>query len=408
MASARWRQVGDGSAMTLYAPATVIVLTAAALAFVSLPVWRMADGPPQPARADNGIDGLRGFLALGVFFHHAAIYRPYLETGVWWLPPSAFYTMCGQGGVALFFVITAYLFWARVVQGGGSDWRTFYIGRIFRIGPLYLVAFFFVLITVLHFGPGEPARDFTVQLGRWLMLGAGGMPDLNGYPETHLILAGVTWSLRYEWAFYLALPVLALTRRNPLLAPGAIFFLAFTATALQHDRNHHPQTCALLFSVGMLCAAAPALRLPRPWGGVAVIALAVAFLGAFPTAYAPVPILLAGAMFMLVAAGERVFGLLTARPVLRLGNISYGVYLLQGLVFGAGFALAPVRAYALSGTFQYWTVVFLDLLALIAIAVVAHALVERPGIVWGRRIARWTRLDHRRVEAPAARAGSPG
>jgi peptidoglycan/LPS O-acetylase OafA/YrhL len=280
--------------MNVYAPAPVILLTVAALAFVALPVWRMADAPAQPARTDNSIDGLRGYLALGVFFHHAVIYRTYLETGVWGLPPSSFFNMCGQGGVAIFFVITAYLFWTLVLRGR-PDWRTFYVGRIFRIGPLYLAAFFFVLIVVLLFGPGEPAMDFAVHLGRWLMLGAGGKPDLNGYPETHLILAGVTWSLRYEWAFYLALPALALTRGIPLLAPGAIFALAFAATALQHDRNHHPQTCALLFAVGMLCAVAPAVRLPRPWGGLAVIVLAVMFRGGVrPFARPPRPLVAGG------------------------------------------------------------------------------------------------------------------
>ena len=35
----------------------------------------------------HAIDGLRGFLALGVFFHHAVISYFYYATGRWELPP---------------------------------------------------------------------------------------------------------------------------------------------------------------------------------------------------------------------------------------------------------------------------------------------------------------------------------
>ena len=38
------------------------------------------------------IDGLRGYLALGVFIHHAAVWYFYLKKGVWEPPPSNFYT----------------------------------------------------------------------------------------------------------------------------------------------------------------------------------------------------------------------------------------------------------------------------------------------------------------------------
>ena len=59
------------------------------LALVATPVFRTADSPPIPT--DNRIetlDGLRGFLALSVFFHHAAVYQQYLRYHVWCLPPQ--------------------------------------------------------------------------------------------------------------------------------------------------------------------------------------------------------------------------------------------------------------------------------------------------------------------------------
>jgi peptidoglycan/LPS O-acetylase OafA/YrhL len=53
----------------------------------------------------------------------------------------------------------------------------------------------------------------------WLAFTVFQAPDLNGFNPTSLIVAGVTWSLPYEWFFYLCLPVLALLsgRRPPIL-----------------------------------------------------------------------------------------------------------------------------------------------------------------------------------------------
>jgi hypothetical protein len=37
---------------------------------------------------------------------------------------------------------------------------------------------------------------------QWLALGVIDMqPDVNGYQASH-VLAGVTWTISYEWAFY--------------------------------------------------------------------------------------------------------------------------------------------------------------------------------------------------------------
>ncbi|HEX2532066.1 MAG TPA: hypothetical protein VHK70_11475, partial [Burkholderiaceae bacterium] len=42
------------------------------------------------------IEGIRSFLALGVFFHHAVITYYSYVTGDWSLPPSRFYANIGQ------------------------------------------------------------------------------------------------------------------------------------------------------------------------------------------------------------------------------------------------------------------------------------------------------------------------
>ena len=49
------------------------------------------------------LDGLRGFLALAVFFHHGALYHTFIQDGLWRPPPDRFYALLGPFGVALFF-----------------------------------------------------------------------------------------------------------------------------------------------------------------------------------------------------------------------------------------------------------------------------------------------------------------
>jgi peptidoglycan/LPS O-acetylase OafA/YrhL len=136
--------------MDFYAVWPYVIITIFLVFITSTPLLRSADLPPTivPARVQT-IDGLRGFLALGVFFHHAAIYHQYLLTGDWALPPSRFYANLGQGGVSVFFMITGYLFWTQVLKAKGRlNLLKLYIGRTFRIVPLYLLLAFFVLLSV--------------------------------------------------------------------------------------------------------------------------------------------------------------------------------------------------------------------------------------------------------------------
>ena len=186
-------------------------------------VWPFGSADIAPGRRQriSVLDGLRGFLALGVFFHHAAIYHRYALDGVWALPPSAVFTLFGQVGVSMFFMITGYLFWSRmIVERGRPDWIGLYISRIFRIGPLYLVAVGMMLAAVFvltGFRLNEPAVRLGENLLRWGLLGLVRGGEFNGFASPGRLLADVTWTLRYEWWFYLSLVVTALATRNPKL-----------------------------------------------------------------------------------------------------------------------------------------------------------------------------------------------
>jgi peptidoglycan/LPS O-acetylase OafA/YrhL len=98
------------------------------------------------------------------------------------------------------------------------------------------------------------------------------------------------------------------------------------------------------------------------------------------------PILLLAVVFRCVSAGCSVFGLLTSRGATRLGNISYAVYLLQGLVLNAVFL--PARALAVTSPAAHWALAGGVVLGLAGFAGVVHVVIERPAVALGQRLAR--------------------
>ena len=388
--------IGGGRLIDTYSLWPFFACIGLLLFLAAQPPFSLADAPPDPGpKRLVPIDGLRGFLALAVVFHHAATYHSFLLNGSWDCP-SRFYEMLGEAGVSMFFMITGYLFWSRMIaQKGRPDWAQLYVGRVFRIGPLYMVAVITMLCIVLSqtgFRLNVRLHELAVQVCFWLGLGMLPRPDVNDFPGTTLILAGVTWSLRWEWAFYLLLPLTALVTRNPRLhLPATLAGLAGSVCWLAFDRVSQDQAYLCLFLAGMTCASLKSKGFPAVLPAMIASPLALSCLagtlGLFDTAYAAGPVLLLALAFYLIASGCTVFGLLLTRPALRLGNISYGIYLLQGLVFAIVLRPAPMRAMFLASPVRHWLLAFVCAAVLVGVAAVAHAAVERTGIDLGKRVA---------------------
>ncbi len=384
-----------------YSPIWALPIIGILFAVASTPLFRWADAQASHAPREVTVDGLRGFLAISVFLHHAAVYQRFAGSGVWEAPPSAFYAAAGPVGVAIFFAITAYLFWGRVLNGG-MDWLSFYIGRVFRIGPLYLVATVIVLAITLVV-TGSLKLLPTIQ---WLALGALGAPAMNDY-EPKRILAGVTWTLMWEWRFYVVLLPLAFFRRLHWLVGGLGLAGSLAFLALHPSATVTPAALGGFFSVGMLCASAKhsGLAIPLPRWALSMVAVGALLAALFlaPSSYSVAAVLLTGVAFLAVEAGGDIFGLLTRRASIRLGNLSYGIYLLHGLVLFAGFSLPWTGDFALRSPAHYWATMTVAGLAVAGLALVLHRPVELFGIAAGRRVAASARL----MAAPASKVAIP-
>jgi peptidoglycan/LPS O-acetylase OafA/YrhL len=348
----------------------------------------------------SNIDGLRGFLAFGVVFHHTAVYHQYLADGHWGFPPSRFYTVLGPASVAMFFMITSYLFWGRVIdKRGAPNWIELYTGRIFRIFPLYLFATGIMVALALaltKFTLHVPLREFLAQVLKWSLGGIVVGPDINGYAHTTLLLAGVTWTLGFEWKFYAALLPLSLAARQGgahlwFAIVGAIASLALLFTQAQQTDASISISCMSLFFLGMVCASLERRRLTAKLPGWCSFIVIVALLGFVMTSsdqvFSPWLIMALAIIFFLIVSGSDLLGLLSLRSAVILGEMSYSVYLLHGLVFAIVFAWKPVAAFSLSSPLRHWAVVVACLIVVMITASITCLKIERVGVRYGRQVA---------------------
>lgn len=141
------------------------------------------------------LDHLRLLAALLVFAFHVL----HLFYGHWQPQPQAAWlgiVVEGHTGVALFFVLSGFLFMHMALQSGSIEYAGFMRNRVLRIFPLFVV-FFFVAISVGRdeFRPADILYLFFSNLGQ--------------APTSQSFITGVAWTISVEFTFYLVFPFLA-------------------------------------------------------------------------------------------------------------------------------------------------------------------------------------------------------
>jgi len=383
-----------------------VAIAASSLVLRALPP-AVAPGTDGGGKRFAGIDGLRGLLAYGVFIHHGVITWNWLRTGQWVLPEERLFIHLGQSSVALFFMVTSFLFWTKILDARTPiDWFGFLLSRVYRLYPVYLLVWVSAVVIALASTGFVPVVD-GVGLARSIVDWASfKTPPVNGMENAGQIVAYATWSLKYELLFYAALPGLAglfvRWRRVATLAGS----LAGTLAVYLYFRGFSPAILAC-FAGGF--AAAHWVRRPAlaafgrsPPGAAVALAALAGTVGLFDTAYAPLPILGLSVLFIAVASGQDFRSALVARPVRWLGDVSYPVYLLHGVLLWLAVTgnAAPPAAVPGSGSLYAAALALIGAL-LVVVASLVHLTVERPGIALGRRhLSRLRAASARRTPRP--------
>lgn len=383
--------------MDIYSPFGFFFTVCLVLAVLGLPLFSAADQKwhVTSSRTET-LDGLRGYLALGVFIHHAVIYYKSLKFGVWDNPPSVLYTQLGPVGVSLFFMITGFLFWGKAISSDGRvEWMKLFIGRVFRITPVYYLAMLLMLVIIfvkVNFEILESIDTIFRQIFPLFLFGIFEPGKvINGYAGPKGITAAVTWTLRYEWIYYLIIlpfSVVFIRFGAHLIYSVLVLFLCLIAYGF-YDASSNSLLLAAFF-IGMVTASLQTRINSTAFdnkaaSGLIVINLYLIFFD--PLGMTDVlRVLLSGLIFFMVVNGCSIYGLLKKRVSQRLGEISYSIYLLQGIFLYSYVQIPEVREWAILNAYSFWLFVSVVAISLVFGAYLSYLFVEKPGIHIGKDI----------------------
>lgn len=375
-------------------PIFVIFIFIIALLTASILGWVLPNKTANVGRV-SAIDGLRGVLVLGVFTHHSSVWYFYRNEGNWVVPPSNLYTHLGQSSVAVFFMITSFLFTSKILNSEEKsiDWLYIYISRLLRLSPLYffsMIILFSIIFTITGAKLNESLITLLIHSLNWILFSAVGMPDLNGVNQSFIINSGVTWSLRFEWLFYFILPLLAfifkLVPRKRIYL-GVLFLFIILPFSLHNQLVSKMLVKIFMPFVGGIIAAI-AFRSKKfrnictdPWAGLFALSCFSIAVIVFPSAYKLPAILLVSIGFVIIACGNTLFGVLVWPSMRLIGDMGYSIYLLHGILLFIGFHF--VDAFGISMTFfstvfNHWTIVSAITVILIIFSYITFRFIELP------------------------------
>jgi peptidoglycan/LPS O-acetylase OafA/YrhL len=314
----------------------------------------------------------------------------------------------GYSGVTIFFVISGFLITTLLLREeasrGRADLIGFYIRRVFRLLPLYLLAL--LLFTVgVYLGLGQNPGDYAHRLLLFLTFG-----NEFASPGTF----GHSWSLSVEEKFYFLWPLIAFLlpvgRRFRLWVGVGLLVVACAVGAVFNssiiDGPGYFGVYAPIIAGCVLALLANGARtyprlesLATKTVGPLLVALAIAVILLTPEgvtdAFTGIAVALAFPYLLLrPSVGRRA---LSARWMVWAGRRAYAVYLFHPLVGSAVDAVLPQPNLALQ-------IVQLILMTVgtFALAELLHRLVEQPLIRVGRRIS-----DRRRRGEPRGSSSAP-
>lgn len=291
-------------------------------------------------RRFDSLDGLRAISVLGVVWHHTAG-KAFLGT------PLA---TIGSEGVTLFFAISGFLITTLLLRErdrrGSIDLRAFYVRRTLRIFPIYYVTLLaYVALVWFLERDSEAGQDFWRNLPYFATYTSNWFVDLKD--RTIFYFA---WSLAAEEQFYLVWPpllVLLATRGRGMAFIAAVAFALIAHQSVLSHSGDWQQALKWMsrFPLAIVLGAGAALLLHgriaydrfQPVLGHPAAAGVSAMLLVLALAWPGVPGWIKHLACMLlvvsVCVAERhvLHALLTWRPLVYIGAISYGIYLLHML-----------------------------------------------------------------------------
>lgn len=319
------------------------------------------------------LDGLRALSILLVFFVHIHVNRPEIR---------------GWIGVHIFFVLSGFLITTLLLRErehyGRISFRGFYVRRFFRIVPIYFLVLSAYVPAVLLMHDTVRWAEFKLALPYLITFMQEFRPAASG------MVFGQAWSLGYEEKFYLLWPLLMASlfpfKRNLTiiaLAIGAAWLLLPYGAHINYGSLYLGSLMAVLLAKSTTVHLYQRLsRIPTSLAFLLVVAVYALFWyhPRFVLLFSASTALLIGT---LVLRGSWLRMLLEHPWIVVVGKRSYAMYLIHVLVIHT-----VERTLTLLHACVWYTVVPVAYLVSFAGATVLFYLVERPCLVYGRRLSK--------------------
>ena len=315
---------------------------------------RLSGGTPGASDQLPSLTPLRGVAAIWVVLYHycgTAQFLPNLD-----VTPHSYVISKGYLAVDMFFILSgfvmAHVYRRAFSEGVGEHYRGFLVARIARLYPLhiFILALFVLAATASQFMTGLATGSFeSIPLTGPRSWGAilANIFMLQGLAAERLSWNYPAWSISVEFVAYLAfpfaLPAIAQAPNRVRLVFATLLFamLAWLAALTKGDLDqwNGPITlvrCMPEFLLGTLLYFVFRDYGKRFWLNTdfAVLAVLVATLACLHFG-APdlVIVLLFAALILLAVSNGGAFAKLTnIGPLIWLGEISYSLYLIHGLI----------------------------------------------------------------------------
>ena len=355
---------------------------------------------------DIQVDGLRGLLGFGVMTsHYLFIVKPLIYSSEVTGGTPNITSLLGAWSVPMFFGITAYLFSCRLISSSNHQGRSitkFLLGRAYRLIPTSLLAcLMFLLMNIKVY---TDTFNTKLLLHNWNGLLNAALSSMlhpaNG-PDSELLLpwawkvaCGAQWTLNFEWMFYFTLASLSVLsfKKQSVLLPALLIILMEFGIEGAHGFFLDWAIMTWAFIPGLLLGFTSKYwknnrYLSHPV--TAVIAITAVLASVF---YDKLKLKIpANTLFLAaVLSSNRATRILESKFLRSLGETTYSIYLLHGLIQYATLKWIVTIPIARSlPQWLWWITCAIQVVVIVLIARLSFEYVEKPGIEAGKRFYAW-------------------
>lgn len=330
----------------------------------------------------GSLDGLRALSILGVLWEHSSL----------WAGMSAPIATKGFYGVNLFFAISGFLICSLMIRErmkhGAISLRAFYIRRSLRIFPLYYAMLLVYALAVFLMEKGPEGQAFFENLPAFLTYTSNWFVEAGQDERVIFVFA---WSLAAEEQFYLTWPWIEkyASPRGRTIALGALITLVLATQfglllwLLPQGTLTHTIVWSIPTSIVLGVATAHLTHtrkgfefaysvLGYRWSAPMMLCLLIVTLN-----FTDFPLIayfcIAGLVLSCTLREDNGLArLLRWKPMVRIGVVSYGFYLMHMLAFNFGARLGSI-----AGVANPWVIWLIGCLLAYAAAEVSFSTFER-------------------------------